>query len=199
MGRRRVHPQHWQPGAPTGDVLAEVHVPLPPANPADPDAVLAEVWEEVPASPRIAEAEEIADDIRRLRRRSRRARPDRRPHLRLAMLVATVLIVAIVVLAACGDGQETRTMTVIGTEMAFDAPVSVPAGKYAVTFRNRGAVAHELAFRDPSGQFANRISIPGGRSDVLEVTLEAGTWEIGCFEPGHYEQGMHRPLVVAPT
>lgn len=48
-------------------MLADVHVPLPERNPADPDAVLADVWEEVPAPLREAEAEEIADDIRHLR------------------------------------------------------------------------------------------------------------------------------------
>ena len=110
--------------------------------------------------------------------------------------IMLAVLVAVAVLAGCGEAQETRTMTVVGTEMAFDAPDRVSAGKYRVTFRNDGAVPHELAFKGPSGRFANRISIGGGQSQVIEVTLEPGTWELGCFEPGHYEQGMHRPLVV---
>jgi uncharacterized cupredoxin-like copper-binding protein len=32
----------------------------------------------------------------------------------------------------------------------------------------------------------------------MEVHLEPGTWELGCFEPGHYESGMHRQLIVEP-
>ena len=48
-------------------MLADVHVPLPPPNRENPDAVLADVWEEVPARLREAETEELADDIRRLR------------------------------------------------------------------------------------------------------------------------------------
>lgn len=34
---------------------------------------------------------------------------------------------------------------------------------------------------------------------TLDFTLPAsktGTWEIGCFQPGHYEAGMHAPVIV---
>ncbi len=34
---------------------------------------------------------------------------------------------------------------------------------------------------------------------TLNFTLPAsaaGTWEIGCFQPGHYEAGMHAPVIV---
>jgi hypothetical protein len=81
---------------------------------------------------------------------------------------AGVVIVTLTVLMgvgpfACdGGGLASRTMTVVGTEMAFDAPESVVAGDYSVTFRNDGAVHHELAFRDSSGEFVARRSIPAG-------------------------------------
>lgn len=111
--------------------------------------------------------------------------------LRLSALALLTLFVA-----CGGDGEAPKPMTVVGTEMAFEAPDRVPAGSYTVTFRNDGAVHHELAFRAPSGEFTARRSIGGGQSVTLEVDLEPGTWELGCFEPGHYEAGMHRPLVV---
>jgi len=87
-------------------------------------------------------------------------------------------------------------MTVVGTEMAFEAPARVPAGDYEVTFQNAGAVYHELAFKDPSGEVVARRSIPAGEEVVMEVTLNPGRWELGCFEPGHYEAGMHKVLEV---
>ena len=88
-------------------------------------------------------------------------------------------------------------MTVVGTEMAFEAPSTVEPGEYEVTFRNAGAVAHELAFENPDGQIVMRRSIAGGQSVVLELDLtEEGTWELGCYEPGHYEAGMVSKLVV---
>jgi uncharacterized cupredoxin-like copper-binding protein len=126
------------------------------------------------------------------------------PETRRSMGKARVFMVALTVLMgvglfACGGSDApSRTMTVVGTEMAFAAPDSVVAGDYSVTFRNDGAVHHELAFRDPSGEIVARRSIPGGQSVVMEVRLEPGTWELGCFEPGHYEAGMHRQLIVEP-
>jgi hypothetical protein len=118
---------------------------------------------------------------------------------RLGIRAATiVLLLTVVLTTACGEDAEPRTMTVVGTEMAFEAPDTVPAGRYQVTFRNAGLVPHELAFRHPSGEFLNRISIPAHATQEIEVDLEPGTWELGCFEPGHHEAGMHRPLVVDP-
>lgn len=109
-------------------------------------------------------------------------------------LVVAALVV--VVLSGCGDDGEQRSMTVVGTEMAFDAPDRTIEGDYTVTFRNAGTAYHELAFRNPSGDFVARRSIAAGESIDLEVTLKPGTWELGCFEPGHYEAGMHRQLDV---
>ncbi|MDP1858361.1 MAG: hypothetical protein Q8K82_06815 [Gemmatimonadaceae bacterium] len=98
------------------------------------------------------------------------------------------------------DGETpTMTMTVIGTEMAFDAPSQVTAGEYVVTFRNDGAVAHELAFQDPSTEIVTRRSIGAGASVTMPVKLEPGEWLLGCYEPGHYDAGMHRPLTVTPA
>jgi uncharacterized cupredoxin-like copper-binding protein len=99
-------------------------------------------------------------------------------------------------LAGCGGGGETRELTIVGTEMAFEAPSTTPAGDDAVTFRNEGTVAHEVAFRDPSGEIVARRSLGAGQSVELEVALTPGRWELGCFEPGHYEGGMHSPLAV---
>lgn len=98
----------------------------------------------------------------------------------------------------CGDdgGGASGQFTVVGTEMAFDAPNSMPAGTYDVTFENAGAVAHELAFKNPAGEMVARRSIGAGSSIVMEVELEPGTWELGCFEPGHYEAGMYKSLSV---
>jgi uncharacterized cupredoxin-like copper-binding protein len=112
-----------------------------------------------------------------------------------------LVIVATLAVAGCGSSDEAvgKPMTVVGTEMAFAAPDQVTAGRYEVTFRNEGAEYHELAFTHPAGQVVARTSIPGGEEVVMEVDLEPGTWELGCFEPGHYEAGMHQPLVVTPA
>lgn len=98
---------------------------------------------------------------------------------------------------ACGESEPVLEMTIVGTEMAFEAPAAVQPGRYEVTFRNAGAVAHELAFENPGGQIVMRRSIGGGQSVVLDVDLsQEGTWELGCYEPGHFEAGMVAPLSV---
>lgn len=113
--------------------------------------------------------------------------------------IAVAAAASIFGLAGCGDTKPTaKTLTVVGIEMAFEAPDRVPAGDYEVVFRNQGAVHHELAFRSPTGQFVTRRSIAAGQQVEMKVALQPGTWELGCFEPGHYEAGMHRPLIVDP-
>ena len=106
---------------------------------------------------------------------------------------------ALLAAGACASTEKPPAMTVIGTEMAFAAPERVPAGTYDVTFRNEGATYPELAFKNPSGRIVTRSSIAGGVERAMKVTLQPGRWELGCFEPGHYEQGMHKILVVDPA
>lgn len=123
-------------------------------------------------------------------------RTDQARRGRTPVLVA-MLLLAGAFLAGCGGGsEENLAMTVTGTEMAFDAPEQVPPGTYDVTFRNDGAQWHELAFTDPTGQVVARQSIGPGKSTVMEVELEPGPWELSCHEVGHYEAGMHGPLIV---
>jgi manganese oxidase len=99
--------------------------------------------------------------------------------------------------SACGDdGGDALELTIVGTEMAFDAPDTVEAGDYVVTFENAGAIYHEVAIKDASGQVLRRTQAPAGGTSTMEVTLEPGTYELGCFEPGHYEGGMFRTLTV---
>jgi uncharacterized cupredoxin-like copper-binding protein len=112
-----------------------------------------------------------------------------------------VLLLA-VTLAACGGGAASgpkKTMTVIGTEMKFEAPDHVPAGTYQVTFQNAGTTYHELAFKNPGGEIVTRRSIAAGQFITMDVELGAGTWELACYEPGHYDAGMHKPLTVDKT
>jgi uncharacterized cupredoxin-like copper-binding protein len=111
----------------------------------------------------------------------------------LAALVLALTLAA----GACGDdGGDALELTVVGTEMAFDAPDTVEAGDYVVTFENAGEIYHEVAIKDASGQVLRRTQAPAGGTSEMEVTLEPGTYELGCFEPGHYEGGMFRTLTV---
>lgn len=120
----------------------------------------------------------------------------RRRRLAIAVAVSFAAVAAVGACGAEGEGRAAASFVVIGTEMAFDAPAEVPAAAYKVTFRNEGTVAHELAFRDPAGAFLARRSIASGQSVVMSVTLAPGVYELGCFEPGHYQAGMRAQLTV---
>lgn len=49
------------------------------------------------------------------------------------------------------------------------------------------------------GDSLAEIELQPGATASLFFNLPAsaaGTWEIGCFQPGHYEAGMHAPVIV---
>ena len=118
--------------------------------------------------------------------------------LAIRWIAAVAVIAALALAPGCGDGGGSDDeFVVVGTEMAFDAPAEVAPGSYRVTFRNDGALPHELAFKDPAGEFVVRRSIAGAAEATIEVELTEGTWQLECHEPGHMEAGMHRPLVVS--
>jgi uncharacterized cupredoxin-like copper-binding protein len=80
-------------------------------------------------------------------------------------------------------------------------PVSRPGvvARAATTTPNpmtRRMSSNELACRDPSGEFISRIGTAAHMTQAVAVDLEPGTWELGCYQPGHHEAGMYRPLVV---
>lgn len=111
----------------------------------------------------------------------------------------TGALVALLLLAAgagCGSADPVEELAVIGTEMAFAAPDAVAPGDYLVRFANQGAVFHELAVKDPQGMVIRRVTAPAGAEATMELSLAPGRYELGCFEPGHYEAGMHRTLSV---
>ncbi len=91
-----------------------------------------------------------------------------------------------------------------------NAPINLKAGqlvRFVIT--NTGKVLHDLHFgKDPD--LDNRLyktdMIPG--FDMLEidsgqsikltmrVPADAGEWELGCFQIGHYESGQHAKIII---
>ena len=163
------------------------------------------------------------------------------------MLLATLMALAL--LGACGGGDDERatdtaaqdtsdddaetpaeddaeagTLEFAGTEYAFSAPPTAPAGPTTITLVNNGEEPHmmdlvRLAENAPSvvkllkmpqkkaeSFFAGKpISIkpikPGETSDPVEVELQAGRYGYVCFyakkgDPPHAFQGMYGELTV---
>ena len=86
---------------------------------------------------------------------------------RLAVLVGVIAVA--LVLSACSSGTE--EVTVVGTDYAFDAPTELSAGETTITFRNDGAVDHEMVLvrLREAGTFDDAIAAlqAGGDPDAL--------------------------------
>lgn len=108
---------------------------------------------------------------------------------------------AALALAGCGGssgGDAQQTLTVKGGEMFFDPPNPVvQPGAVTITFDNSTAnLRHELLIKGPDGEGVGRTSAAPGETKTLTVEVGEGVYEMGCFEPGHYEAGMKGTLTV---
>ena len=110
-----------------------------------------------------------------------------------------------------------KTITIEMSEFSYtvdgvaNGTVTLKVGETAsLIFINKGAVIHDAHFgldADLMGRFyKNNIVAPfdmlvleAGEKATLTFTPEkAGTFEMGCLQPAHFEAGMKVPFVVAP-
>jgi uncharacterized cupredoxin-like copper-binding protein len=137
---------------------------------------------------------------------------------KLGLLIFLVMVASLA-LTACGgsasasnkpvDVKVTLTEFKIDSSMT-DFKVGVP---YHFIVTNQGSVAHQFQIMPPaSGQLTadqiQKMSLAGiGQNDLgagatatLDYTFTQeypqGALELACHLPGHYEAGMHVPIVV---
>lgn len=124
-----------------------------------------------------------------------------------------------------GGGSEsgaTRTIEVDMVDMAFEPDhLEVERGEtIRFVFANTGAVAHDAFIGDEAAQAdheqemrdaaedehggghgdeeENAVTVdPGDTAELTYTFDEAGTFEIGCHQEGHYEDGMKTTVEVA--
>lgn len=135
---------------------------------------------------------------------------------RLAILSGALLLA----LSACGGGDASgadRTLEVEMVDIAF-RPTSINATKgerVRFVFTNTGKVVHDAFIGDRAAQDEHEreaasgdgghghgdtggVTVKAGAKGELEYTFDkAGTFEIGCHEPGHYQAGMKITVQVA--
>ncbi len=138
---------------------------------------------------------------------------------RSTLLLASLLILS-TALAACapsatsGGGGSATNVQVTLTDFKIESSltnftVGVP---YHFTIVNNGSVAHEFLIMppaDPASADAARTKavLTVGQSDLqagatktvdytFTTAAPAGTLEMACHITGHYEAGMHLPIVV---
>lgn len=129
-----------------------------------------------------------------------------------------VLAGAGLLLGACGDddddgggGEASTSIEATASDFEFDPDSwTVPAGEeFTIDFSNEGAVEHEWAVikqgedLDSEDDFAEEKvlfeveAIPAGESTTEAFTVdEAGTYQVICAIPSHFDAGMEGTLTV---
>ncbi len=132
-------------------------------------------------------------------------------------LIITLLVVAIFVLTACGGGGAKSPVTVQVTLTEFKIDSSLTTFSTGVPYHfvvtNKGTTIHEFMIMPPmEGAVApdqvqkaalagiTQDKLPAGATATVDYTFTqpapAGKLELACHTPGHYEAGMHVPIIV---
>jgi len=134
----------------------------------------------------------------------------------LGLLVALVLTLAPTPLTQAHDvALIDRTINIVMNEFSYtvdgteNGAVTLKVGEtVTLNFTNAGAILHDAHFgSDPNltdrlynnnivAPFDMLVLEPGERAQITFTPSEKGTFELGCFQPGHYEAGMKVPFVV---
>lgn len=129
---------------------------------------------------------------------------------------AVIAVAGALVLAGCssddaGDGGDAGadiTATTMEYQFTPDA-WSVSAGEFSIELVNEGSIEHEWAVIElgedieSEEEFAEDIvlleveAIAAGESTTESFTIdEAGTYQVICALPGHFDEGMEGTLTV---
>ncbi|MEJ2261925.1 MAG: hypothetical protein P8X95_00665 [Anaerolineales bacterium] len=138
--------------------------------------------------------------------------------IRRFALIAMVMLLAAIVLAACGGGPASnQPVDVTVTETEFSIESSMTTFEVGVAYHfvvtNNGTVNHEFDIMppEPADTPENQVqqeslarltqdNLPPGTTATLDYTFTkpypAGSLEFACHVPGHYDAGMHLPVIV---
>jgi len=137
--------------------------------------------------------------------------------MRRATVVVVVLTGAGLLLGACGGdddeggGEASTSIEATASDFQFEPDSwTVPAGEeFTIDFTNDGSVEHEWAVinegedLDSEDDFAEEKvlfeveAVPAGESATEAFTVEdAGTYQVICAIPSHFDAGMEGTLTV---
>ena len=139
--------------------------------------------------------------------------------IKKSALLITLVMSATVGMTACsgGDSASNKPVEVQVTLTEFKIDSSLTSFKVGVPYHfivsNNGSVPHEFNIMPPeSGQLTtdqvqkmalariDQSGLDAGATGTLDYTFTQeypqGTLELTCHLPGHYEAGMHVPIIV---
>lgn len=91
---------------------------------------------------------------------------------------------------------DAREIIIVADEFSFEsANITLREGeKVNITLANEGQLPHEFSIEE----LGFHLHAPAGETVTGGLTVKKdGTYEIGCYIAGHYEQGMFGELTVA--
>lgn len=93
-----------------------------------------------------------------------------------------------------------QAVNVSASDFKFDPQVvSVSAGPTRFIVSNLGVVEHNFVVENSRGQLITALALIGvGKTETLDVPLDAGNYTLACTLPGHREAGMVGALTVTP-
>lgn len=123
-------------------------------------------------------------------------------------LTLMLLAVVALMLVACAPKGPTATVvnvTLSEYKIALDK-TSIPAGPVTFEIKNTGSLAHAFVL-EPVGARNEPFELNGKKAEIKEValgqtaTLEwtidtPGEYQLTCYTPGHFEQGMTTTFTV---
>jgi uncharacterized cupredoxin-like copper-binding protein len=132
-------------------------------------------------------------------------------NVKRSTLILATLVIFSTVLAACGpSGSSSKAVEVQVTLTDFKVESSLTTFSvgtpYHFVITNKGSVAHEIEIMPPAGDAKQALlsvgekDLQAGASKAVDYTFTTaapeGTLEFACHIAGHYEAGMHLPIVV---
>ncbi|MDI3298409.1 MAG: plastocyanin/azurin family copper-binding protein [Bacillota bacterium] len=128
-----------------------------------------------------------------------------RPLLAAWAVLAAVALVA----AACGGGgsagaggntvqvslQEYK-IVVGGTTLTKGNSMQMKPGQVTFKVTNDGSMQHDFAIQGPGVDETNPQALQPRQSTSVTVTLQKGTYQVWCTQPGHKDLGMYGQIDV---
>lgn len=134
-------------------------------------------------------------------------------HKRNILALGTILLLAGLLLSACGGGPRSAKLGVEMKEFAFEpSSINVPANaQVSLDLTNSGTLEHEFAIMKKGQKLTAPVNedelepnvfweheLEAGDSETLQFQApgEPGEYQIICGIAGHLEQGMEGTLTV---
>ncbi|MDI3316250.1 MAG: plastocyanin/azurin family copper-binding protein [Bacillota bacterium] len=128
-----------------------------------------------------------------------------------SLLAAVLVLVAVALVAsACGGGGSAGagggttaqvslkeySITIDGTTLSKGGSMQMKPGKVTFNVTNDGTMVHDFAITGPGVDESQPKGLQPKQSTTVSVTLQKGSYQVWCTQPGHKDLGMYGVIQV---